>query len=851
MNLFFRVFSGLMIGCCALFGATEVEKYFPQYCPGNRQYCRASIRHIEAGGIGYDKGYTTFEAFGARDPREESLIPFLDLRGHVFNDGKFAANIGGGLRKLAGCRVYGVNAYYDFRDTKKLNYNQLGVGLETLGSRWDFRLNGYIPLGCKITAPFDAEIIDFQDHYLMISQQYQLAMDAAQAEFGVHFATSKYFTFYATAGAYYLHGQMGPNVWGGKARFLIQFKEYWTLELSNSYDKIFHDRFQCQLTFTIPLGKKLNPEKTCAQSSCNMAEQLCARMAQPVQRQEIVIIEQIKKCSRAINPDTDQPYYFVFVDNTSHSSGTYESPYPTLALAQANSKAGDIIYVFPGDGTTKGMNHGIVLKSQQNLWGSGISYPITTTQGNFVIPAQSDFAPKITNFDSPAVTLADINQVKGFNMIDVFADYGIVGSNISNIEIAQCQMSNTTGDHIHLVSSKSSAKVVLSDLDLTTAGVFPISLNSSADSTTCIVKDCLIDNNTNGLYFNLNGPTTLSISGNTMTNTTSVSSAPIEIAAGADSLTATISNNTIMDNTCSAIRFYLTDTDTATVSMSNNVISNNGSGSQGLLASPIVISPNYTDSGNCNLTLSGNTLRNNDGTGLYCVNGNFDNFSVTANDNILSGNSGGFAFANDCNTFDLTAKNNTITQGTDHGIGIVSATMHTANITIQSNEITNNSNQASAIAFAHNGIDCTVDISNNTLSSNEGSGVIMYSSSAVIENINATITGNTISHNQNLNSNAAGGIDLEQYTNFLGTVSNNTLFDNATHGMYVGSTDTTPSVCLTLENNSNDTDYVLANGTGTFNLAPCAAPIINSGTITVVDVVSLVQSCPDGASCTL
>lgn len=37
-------------------------------CPSGKKHYRASVRHIEGGGIGYDKGYTTLELFAAPDP---------------------------------------------------------------------------------------------------------------------------------------------------------------------------------------------------------------------------------------------------------------------------------------------------------------------------------------------------------------------------------------------------------------------------------------------------------------------------------------------------------------------------------------------------------------------------------------------------------------------------------------------------------------------------------------------------------------------------------------------------------------------------------------------------------------
>ena len=45
-------------------------------CPDGKKHYRATIRHIESGGIGYDNGYTTLEAFLASDPSQWKVTPF-------------------------------------------------------------------------------------------------------------------------------------------------------------------------------------------------------------------------------------------------------------------------------------------------------------------------------------------------------------------------------------------------------------------------------------------------------------------------------------------------------------------------------------------------------------------------------------------------------------------------------------------------------------------------------------------------------------------------------------------------------------------------------------------------------
>ena len=242
---------------------------------------RASIRHIESGGIGYNQGYTTAETFLASDPDQGSLIPFLDARGHVFNNGKLAANAGIGVRGITENRVYGINAYYDYRNTTKLHYNQIGLGLETLGTLWDFRINGYLPVGKKLLISLE--------HATASSRKYRFAMKGADAEIGFHFGKCSSWNFYAGAGPYYYIGPIAHNAWGGKVRASSSYKSYVSLEISDSYDSQFHNRFQGQISFNFPFGP--NPKYRKAENSNKLNEALSCRIVQPVGRNEIIVVK--------------------------------------------------------------------------------------------------------------------------------------------------------------------------------------------------------------------------------------------------------------------------------------------------------------------------------------------------------------------------------------------------------------------------------------------------------------------------------------------------------------------------------------------------------------------------------
>src|SRR5690348_1283897 len=56
---------------------------------------RVEVKHLESKGIGYQEGYTSLMAFFPLvSSAEHRWIPYFDLRGHLFNDGEPAANVG-------------------------------------------------------------------------------------------------------------------------------------------------------------------------------------------------------------------------------------------------------------------------------------------------------------------------------------------------------------------------------------------------------------------------------------------------------------------------------------------------------------------------------------------------------------------------------------------------------------------------------------------------------------------------------------------------------------------------------------------------------------------------------------
>ena len=433
-----EIFNSFVLFTCLAFPQIHgdiVKKNPPQnaqitsYTCGESAYpMRIAMRHIEGKGVGYNLGYSTLEGFFAfNNPMRGEWVPFLDLRGHIFDNGKPAVNGGLGLRYLSSSRVWGINAYYDYRNTVHQHYNQVSAGLESLGQIWDFRVNGYLPVGEKISPFFKTTFHDFQNHFMILSRRREIALAGANAEVGAHVNNIKDVPLYFVGGAYYLNGQ-GKQTWGAEFRLAIDFLDHIRMEGNVSYDRLFKVIGQGQLSLMFPFGGRKEirqKEKT----RCSQALALSERAVQPVDRNEIIPVDKKRKKTPAINPATGQPFFFLFVDNTSSSAGTFSSPYSTLLAAQLGSSPNDIIYVFPGDGTTNGMDAGITLKDNQKFLGAGMPHTLMTTQGAITIPAFADSMPKMTNFDGNALSLANSNEVAGFNIFNIGGQLDVTGIN--------------------------------------------------------------------------------------------------------------------------------------------------------------------------------------------------------------------------------------------------------------------------------------------------------------------------------------------------------------------------------------------------------------------------------------
>ena len=160
----------------------------------------------------------------------------------------------------------------------------------------------------------------------------------------------------------------------------------------------------------------------------------------------------------AIDPDTGLPYNVVHVDNTAVAAvgdGSFETPFATLAEAEAASITDDVIFVAFGDGTTNGYDTGIVLKDNQFLLSDGGTQFLPLPDGTLLqVSDKGGIDREAATISNPGgnevVRLADNNVIGGIDIDATGATFGINGTGVTDGLINETNVSGATLDGLHL-----------------------------------------------------------------------------------------------------------------------------------------------------------------------------------------------------------------------------------------------------------------------------------------------------------------------------------------------------------------------------------------------------------------
>ncbi len=357
----------------------------------------ASARYRGPEGVGYGRGYTTLEGFLTPN-WQRGFQPFLDVRGHMFDSGRAAANVGmGGRFNVFGNWAAGANLFYDFRDAKRLRVHQLGSGLELLSPFIDFRLNGYFPIAnAKKLEDLTFDRFTGVGNQLIATRQFTAA--PANVAFEVGAPLGPFLDPYLSVGPYYLFRRSVDNVgcagvWGGLARLGLQVFDGISIGGEISYDKEYKTRGNGFVSLSYPLGPNTirrhgsKWSRWYASPECNDRAVLQRVMTKDVVRQEIIPI-----CSKA------QEFRFaldcLFVDGNAPAggNGTFEFPFNDLSTALAVMPC-QCVYVLGGTFTGA-----FTPNSGCPLLGAGCDQEIPTLQGfSISLPPLNTSYPVLTN----------------------------------------------------------------------------------------------------------------------------------------------------------------------------------------------------------------------------------------------------------------------------------------------------------------------------------------------------------------------------------------------------------------------------------------------------------------------
>jgi len=767
------------------------------------------ISHIEGPGIGYDKGYTSLELFlTSYKPWIRNFFPFLDLRGHVFNDGKLASNLGIGTRAFINdyCHSLGANLYYDYRRGARRNYQQIGGGIEFLTPFLEFRVNGYCPIGAQVSHAYDLSFDQFIGNNFLVNRKYEYSLAGVDSEAGWHFKRWGQIDLFFGLGPYYFKGKIDTGFVGGKGRLVARLGEYVSLEGSYSYDSVFRSRPQGQISISIPFGPRscLSENKCCSYCEQSMLQEW---IYTPPYRNEMIVVDKMKKKSLALDPITGLPYQFWFVSNLSSSNGTIESPFSTLAAAEASSGVGDVIYVFPGDGTTNGMNTGITLKDRQRFLGSGVPHFFETTIGGVLIPPHSTLNPSISAAAGAVVTLMNQNEVSGFNIYN--GNPGILGawsgSSVS-ANVNRNQIYNSIGNGIDLMPTNSQANLLVENNFLFASSGIAINIPFLDSTGTARIENNLVDNSTingsRGIQMIHDGASNVTniVTGNTLLNTFEHS---IFIDA-VGTATPTIVNSIVNGNTFN-LRFpppfggilvqaiYLRTQNSSThisTVMNNQIYGERGNARNGIL---VQASATSQAASRTETNIFGNIIK---GSGqpilVHTELGGMG--SVLCNIN-----------KNDVSNFNWSA----IFAAVNGGIALLSEGSGSIEGVLSGNTITNNGTPLTGGAGIHiTSFLGLIDVlcEKNVLEDNYGQGISVNA-------FGATVRTAFISNSVQRDGIVRGENAIDLVASMSGSLQaqfiNNTIKDNAARDFFAFTNGAGDSICLKLEGNTIDTGFAL------------------------------------------
>jgi len=711
-------------------------------------------------GIGYSSSYTGLKGFIPIRQQPGQNITFAEAQAFVdTGEGSPGANLVLGHRFYdpKSDRIYGGYLAFDHRNTGNHGFNQIGLGVETLGRTWDARANVYLPVGdtrqlaSESVSSFATALSDpfFQGNFLarsrtiqqQIDRRYEAAATGVDVEAGGKILSLGQGDLRGYGGLYYFGAPGGNGTIGWRTRLEARPTENLQLGLALSRDNNYGTNLVFNVGVTFPINRS---------NRDSLREPLLARLGDSVYRNSNIVIDQqrefrqttIQDTQLITNPTTGQPWRFRHaVPGVGTGDGTFENPTGTVAAALAVAQPDDIVYV------QSGINPGIpafTIPDRVQVLSTGPIQRIDTVElGNFQLPLSgAGVLPSVVG----TVTLGNSTTLSGF-AITAANGAGIVGNNITQTTVRDNAIANTGTQGILLTNVQ--GQVAITDNTIQQAGAEGVSLINNAGQVDLLLTRNQISNNGNrttdgdGVNIELrnNAGGNFTITNNTITNNQGTGSIAdgVEVKLfNAANGTFNVTDNVITGNQLNGVAIDLEATAQGTFNIARNNLSNNQLNGVGLFLS---------NDAQGQFNLDNNTIANNQFSGLQAV--------VSDRANSI-----------------VTFTNNTITNNQDTGILLQTSDQAQVTATLLSNSIINNGNDG-ILTLTNDTALLRLFAASNIITGNGFSGVALntFDTASTAASLRGnTITGNTFSDLDVFNLTPGTTTCLQPLNNAIGSL---------------------------------------------------------------------------------
>ncbi len=762
---------------------------------------RLGIGH-NTSGAGFD-GTTRFEGFIPLWQHPGHTITFVEPRFLLDNDGNMGGNLLFGHRAYSQSnnRIWGGYVSFDNRRTDHSDFYQLGLGLETLGDVWDFRLNGYLPIGdtrqLVSDRAFDTGLelsTGFQENQFVLSSSRELqrftireaALGGFDAEVGARLVRWNQGNgdLRGYAGLYFYDGRGVDSTLGWRLGVEARPVQNLVLGVSVQEDDIFGTNIIGSVGLTWPRVRPRGPitgEQTVAD-----------RLGESVRRIPSIAVDTQTEVETRIeasvgplmNPEEERAYRFIHVTlGRRGGDGTFENPFGTIqdALDASISDGNAIVYVDAGQNPDIPAftipNRVRVLSQGPVQLLAGMPFP-----GFPEAPSRLPFSP-VTNFDEgilvtlplsgdtnfPTIRDAGANHLvrmrtstvlSGFQIADA-PENAVIANSVANVEIRDNTITNA-GDRGILLNDVSGSVVLFDNVitgSLGTAGSGQAILiyNRSSTPLEATIANHRLRNNQVGIEIIADG-------------TRSELLNPLQIVD--------IDTTQIANSRTQGLRVEANELGNQLISFSNGSITN--SGAEGALLETVNV-------GSQEITIEDSRIANNANSGIRAVAGVFNGSSTAAQEVFINRNqienNGGAGIdieGNEAAAQEFAIGGNLIQTNTEEGIRAIARNasfqeyvtdVPNNSLGISNNIIRNNGSQGISIN-AQDSATVIADIQENQLSDNGATSQPNLEITVNDVNNDACIVllNNTSTNGIRINNNVSGTPGFFQIGN-LSTVS--------------------------------------------------------------------------------